>query len=230
MRYLLIIALLVLFSSRASAIEVNPTSLTFSKISSGGKNNGCSLGFILDGQDVAYKSGKSITVWGDFSVISEKGKMAYGFKVGVADLSKALEYIKNNKGYLLQSDKINYAYFQSDKCLSMVSKEDKELMLNAFGKKEEACLSSANQELKTFTGEKGEFLAAYNWDSLFFDNVDGFNNIEIGFNREKGGIDNKLALDLKNKENFSEISKFFKCSSEIKKRILDHIKSTRTAP
>jgi hypothetical protein len=141
--------------------------------------------------------------------------LSSGFIIGIADSSRALEYLKKDKGYLVQSDKINYAYFSSNKC--SVTKE----ILHSMKKTESGCSSSAGQESKTFVGEKGEFVAVYDLYSLFFYNLDISDKIEIGFNRKEDGMDNKLTLDLKDKENSGELLKFTKCSSEMAKDFLD---------
>ena len=217
-KFLIITLLSILLSYETFASEESQSSLTFSEASASGKKNGCNLVFVGYGQDNVYKKGTPIVFWGSLFALNTEGKMGYGFKIGIADSSRALEYLKKDKGHLVQSDKINYAYFSSNKCSA--TKE----ILHSMKKTESGCSSSAGQESKTFVGEKGEFVAVYDLYSLFFYNLDISDKIEIGFNRKEDGMDNKLTLDLKDKENSGELLKFTKCSSEMAKDFLDKIK------
>ena len=202
MKKILTLVLACLLSSTSLAQDANPTSLSFSEITSGGDITGCSLIFRVVGNDFTYRKGKSIITWGNFSY---HGK-AFSFKLASTDTLKGLEYIKSGKIDLLKSDTIHYAYFRPTICQFVSQKE---------------CKSSSGQEVKFYKSDSpdGAFFGIYKLDNKIAQEVNaGFDNIEIGFNRKKNGYDIKLILDLQSQENQEEKKKYSECISNILNR------------
>jgi hypothetical protein len=202
--FLILAVFEIIFLQESFANQKN-LNLTFNEINSEGKKTGCSLEFLTLGQDYVYKKGTPSVFIGSFSNMILKDKFSFLFKIGIFDKSKALKSIEKDEISLLQSDKINYVYFRLNNCNKLKDGSQSEI---------NACYSSIKKELTSFFGEKGEFISIYNFDINFFTALSNSDLIEIGFNREKNGIDQKLKIILDERDHH-EILEFTKCSLEI---------------
>jgi hypothetical protein len=139
-----------------------------------------------------------------------KNKIGFLFKIGAFDQPKTLKSIEKNEINFLQSDKINYAYFNLNNYNP--SKGNSQSISSLY--------SSIKKQLTSFVGEKGEFISLYHFDGNFVADLSSSNSIEIGFNSEKNGIDKKLKIILEEQDH-TEILKFTKCSIEMVEYFLD---------
>lgn len=205
----------------SQSFSQNISLLTFHELSSDGIKDGCSLNFQVVGRDEVYKKGKKIISWGSFTFINRDKMTNHLFKIGVSDLP-SINAMKSIDVPNIKSDNINYAYFKTKSCYLLQSELD---TISKFAKKKNIdCKLSSGQEVSTFYGEKNELILIYDWVNPVFQNISSsLDYIEVGFNRKKGAMDVKLILDLKTKENFEEVRKYSKCSSEVTKDYLEKL-------
>jgi hypothetical protein len=207
----LILAVFEIIFLQESFADQKNLNLTFNEINSEGKKTGCGLEFLTTNQDYVYKKGAPSVFIGGFSNMILKDKISFLFKIGIFDKSKALKSIEKNEISVLQSDKINYVYFRLNNCNKLNDESQSEI---------NACYSSIKKELTSFFGEKGEFISIYNFDKNFFIALSNSDLIEIGFNRKKNGIDQKLKIIL-DEQDHHEILEFTKCSLEMEENFLN---------
>lgn len=186
------------------------SSLTFDEIYVEGKRTGCVLEFLIIDQNYVHKKGSSQVFLGSFSNMILKNKIGFLFKIGAFDQSKTLKSIEKNEINFLQSDKINYAYFNLNNYNP--SKGNSQAISSRY--------SSIKKQLTSFVGEKGEFISLHHFDGNFVADLSSSDSIEIGFNSEKNGIDKKLKIILEEQDQ-AEILKFTKCSLEVAEDFLD---------
>lgn len=186
------------------------SSLIFNEVYAEGKRAGCALEFLIIDQNYIHKKGSSQVFLGSFSNMILKNKIGFLFKIGAFDQSKTLKSIEKNEINFLQSDKINYAYFNLNNYNP--SKGNSQSISSRY--------SSIKKPLTSLVGEKGEFISLNHFDGNFVADLSSSNSIEIGFNSEKNGIDKKLKIILEEQDH-AEILKFTKCSLEISEDFLD---------
>jgi hypothetical protein len=183
--------------------------MDFHEETSNGKTIGCALIFNATTSDFAYKGGVPIYVRGS---IVYRG-LGWAFKLVVNDLSESLDSIANNSSHLLKSEPVNYAYLKPTKCRDS---------------NKNRCQSSAGTEIKFTESEKGGFLGVYKLENIaFMEATLGTGNIEIGFNREKAGLDVKFILDKKEKENAKAIASYRQCVVSFLEETEKELRSTK---
>lgn len=197
----LLLLALVYFGAVQVSFSQEISRLSFQEISSGGIRTGCNLIFQATGKDPSSKQGESVIIRGSFGYFGSH----WTFKLEAGELSKWLEYAKNNKVHLLKSDPINYAYFKPINCF-IADKAD--------------CKSSAEQEVKFFKSDGGGFFGVYALDNKSAQEANlGLSNVEVGFNRKKKGFDIKFLLDFNAEDSQPEVKKYGKCVMEMIKSV-----------
>jgi hypothetical protein len=195
--------LLIIFMYSVGSNAADPNELEFKEIRSGGVKQGCNLVFKVLSEDAIYGQAKNILVYGGFTLYSYDTTMAWGFKIGVVDLSSSIEAI--NAGKLVISDEINYGYFEGDGFSSVGTELAKDV--NKEG---------PNTSFFVYSGDNNAFLKMYAMLMTGLDNSELRENIDLYFNRRERGMDVKVSFNpFSDANNVGAISDYINCIKEL---------------